>query len=72
MNIPDTMVIVGWTLAAVGYSGIAAWLFYEATAAPTIEDDEESVVYGPRAMAVRQEMRAEVIAYHGIQDEVPS
>lgn len=72
MNIPDFMVGFGWALAAIGYFGIAAWLFYEATSAPTIEDDEEPVVYGPRAVAVRKEMRAEVIAYHGIQDEVPS
>lgn len=71
MNIPDTMVIFGWALAAIGGFGVVAWLIWEATTAPTIED-EEPIVYGPRAVAVRKEMRAEVIAYHGLEDEVSS
>lgn len=63
-----------WGLGIVAVLATIGWLAMEAFMAPTIEfeDDEEPVVYGPRAMAVRQEMRAEVIAYHGIQDEVPS
>jgi hypothetical protein len=61
---------------AIGLGIVAAlatigWLAIEATIAPTIED-EEPIVYGPRAVAVRKEMRAEVIAYHGLEDEVPS
>lgn len=42
MNIPDTMVIVGWILAVVGASCTVGWLIWEAFTAPTIEfaDDE--------------------------------
>lgn len=67
----DTMVIFGWALAAIGAFGVVAWLFYEAIVAPTVED-EEPIVYGPRAVAVRKQMRADLISELGIQDEVPS